>query len=247
MICWLQTRRDLLRTNRWLRAQVSALDFELTAARNDLAVRKELARCTNQQQHIRLAHELHQAHAEIQALRGEDPHLASYDPAHVPTDEDGWVALWLVVVTGLLVGCVIALGLAIADRINESTTSVRAAAEILAPVVDEETTTSTSTTAPPTTTTTTAAPMKRVAASSGAWTWDELAACESGGSWHIHDSLHEGGLQFAITTWDAYKPAGFPEGAHEATREQQIAVAELVLADQGPGAWPHCSYVVGMR
>lgn len=81
MICWLQTRRDLLRNNRWLRAQISALEFELNAARNDLAMWQELSRCPNRQQHIRLAHELHLAQAGLQILRGEDPHCASLPPS----------------------------------------------------------------------------------------------------------------------------------------------------------------------
>lgn len=88
--------------------------------------------------------------------------------------------------------------------------------------------------------------------------WDRLAQCESGGRWHIHDAVHEGGLQFAVGTWDDYKPAGFPEGAHQATREQQILVAVRVrdgvpgtsdpyLNAQGWGAWPTCSRRIGLR
>lgn len=107
-------------------------------------------------------------------------------------------------------------------------------------------TTTTSTTAPSTTTSTTVATTTTSARILG-WSWDELAACESGGRWHIHDSVHQGGLQFAVSTWDAYAPAGYPEDAHLASREQQIVVAELVLEDQGPGAWPVCSRKVGMR
>ena len=77
--------------------------------------------------------------------------------------------------------------------------------------------------------------------------WDRLAACESGGRWDIHNSVHEGGLQFALSTWDAYRPAGFPPRAWQATREQQITVAERVLAAQGWKAWPTCSRRLGLR
>lgn len=77
--------------------------------------------------------------------------------------------------------------------------------------------------------------------------WDALAMCESSGNWSSTVGLYEGGLQFHPRTWDAFKPAGFPEAAYEASREQQILVAERVLAVQGWGAWPVCSYEIGAR
>lgn len=162
MICWLQTRRDLLRNNRWLRAQVSALDFELEAVRRDLAMWQELSRCPNQQQHVRLAHELHLAHAELQVWRGEDPHQASAGPTH----DEGWVGLLLVIAVAIVLACAVAVGLAIAERIDDRATTVRATHEVLRPVAVEETTTSTSTTtttAAPTTTTTTGPEVKAAA------------------------------------------------------------------------------------
>lgn len=68
--------------------------------------------------------------------------------------------------------------------------------------------------------------------------WDAVAACESGGNWQINtgNGFH-GGLQFLLSTWHANGGVGMPENA---TREQQIAVAERVLQTQGPGAWPQC-------
>lgn len=77
--------------------------------------------------------------------------------------------------------------------------------------------------------------------------WDRLAQCEAGGNWASTVGTYEGGLQFHPSTWDAYKPAGYPGAAYEASREQQIAVGELVLADQGWGAWPACSRKLGLR
>lgn len=77
--------------------------------------------------------------------------------------------------------------------------------------------------------------------------WDRLAACESGGDWASTVGQYEGGLQFHPGTWDAYKPNGYPEAAYEASRAQQILVAERVLADQGWGAWPACSAKLGLR
>jgi len=74
-------------------------------------------------------------------------------------------------------------------------------------------------------------------------TWDRLAQCESGGRWNINTGNgFSGGLQFTPSTWKAYGGTG---SAHNASREQQIAVAEKVLAGQGWGAWPSCSKKVG--
>ena len=69
--------------------------------------------------------------------------------------------------------------------------------------------------------------------------WDAIAQCESGGNWHI-DSTYDGGLQFHPDTWLAYGGGRYARYAWQATREQQIAIAEKVLAGQGPGAWPNC-------
>lgn len=77
--------------------------------------------------------------------------------------------------------------------------------------------------------------------------WDSLAQCESGGNWASTVGLYEGGLQFHPATWDAYKYSGYPGAAYEASREQQIAVAERVLDAQGWGAWPACSRKLGLR
>ena len=69
--------------------------------------------------------------------------------------------------------------------------------------------------------------------------WDAIAMCESGGNWHI-DSTYDGGLQFHPQTWLAYGGGQYARYAWQATREQQIAIAERVLKGQGPGAWPNC-------
>lgn len=69
--------------------------------------------------------------------------------------------------------------------------------------------------------------------------WEQLAQWESSGKWDINAGNGEsGGLQFKPETWKAYKPAGAPEQAWMATKEQQIAAAEAVLKAQGPKAWP---------
>jgi len=77
-------------------------------------------------------------------------------------------------------------------------------------------------------------------------TWDRVAQCESGGRWDINtgNGFH-GGLQFTPQTWKAFGGAQFAPVAYQASRTQQIAVAERVLAGQGWGAWPVCSKKAG--
>src|SRR6201991_1968820 len=71
--------------------------------------------------------------------------------------------------------------------------------------------------------------------------WDRVAACESGGNWGINTGNgYHGGLQFSRGTWAAHGGGEFASSANQATRDQQIAVAERVLATQGRGAWPVC-------
>jgi hypothetical protein len=75
--------------------------------------------------------------------------------------------------------------------------------------------------------------------------WDRLAQCESGGNWGIDTGNgYYGGLQFSAGTWTAYGGTG---AANNASREQQIAIAEKVLAKQGWNAWPACSKKLGLQ
>jgi hypothetical protein len=71
--------------------------------------------------------------------------------------------------------------------------------------------------------------------------WDAVARCESGGNWSIDTGNgYYGGLQFSQSTWDAFGGGAYAARADLATKSEQIAVAEKVLAGQGPGAWPVC-------
>ncbi|MBP3085013.1 transglycosylase family protein [Mycolicibacterium fortuitum] len=84
------------------------------------------------------------------------------------------------------------------------------------------------------------APLSAGAATAGADTvnWDAIADCESGGNWSTDTGNGAyGGLQFKPTTWAAHGGIGSPASA---SREEQIRVAENVLATQGIGAWPKC-------
>jgi resuscitation-promoting factor RpfA len=77
--------------------------------------------------------------------------------------------------------------------------------------------------------------------------WDRVAACESGGNWSINTGNgFYGGLQFHHQTWVGHGGQRYATYAHQASRAQQIAIAQKVLASQGPGAWPVCSVRAGL-
>ncbi|WP_431683854.1 transglycosylase family protein [Kitasatospora sp. KL5] len=78
-------------------------------------------------------------------------------------------------------------------------------------------------------------------------TWDKVAQCESTGNWHINTGNgFYGGLQFTNSTWSSFGGGAYAARADLATKDQQIAIAEKVLAVQGPGAWPVCSVKAGL-
>jgi hypothetical protein len=84
--------------------------------------------------------------------------------------------------------------------------------------------------------------------STSGFPWDRLAQCESGGNWAIHTGNgFSGGLQFVNSTWLSNGGGAYAPQAWQASREQQIAVAERVLANSGPGAWPACTSKLGLR
>lgn len=75
--------------------------------------------------------------------------------------------------------------------------------------------------------------------------WDQIAACESGGNWHINTGNgFYGGLQFTLSSWQAVGGSGLPSNA---SRGEQIARAKILQARQGWGAWPVCSVKAGVR
>ncbi|MFG2474296.1 transglycosylase family protein [Streptomyces fagopyri] len=78
-------------------------------------------------------------------------------------------------------------------------------------------------------------------------TWDRVAECESGGQWSADDGNgYYGGLQLTQENWQSYGGRMYAPSADEASRSQQIAVAEKVLADQGLAAWPTCGPLSGL-
>jgi peptidoglycan hydrolase-like protein with peptidoglycan-binding domain len=110
-----------------------------------------------------------------------------------------------------------------------------------APATTTSTTPSTSatgTTAAPTTT-----PAPPGSTPSGE-TWDRLAQCESNGRWNLNlGTGFYGGLQFTLAAWRGSGGTGHP---HEATREQQIAIATVLWQARGWRPWPACSRRLGL-
>jgi LysM repeat protein len=78
--------------------------------------------------------------------------------------------------------------------------------------------------------------------------WDRLARCEASGNWAINTGNgFYGGLQFTAGTWTNHGGGVYAPRADLASREQQIDIAQRVLASQGWGAWPACSAKLGLR
>ncbi|MFD8235772.1 transglycosylase family protein [Streptomyces sp. NPDC059696] len=79
-------------------------------------------------------------------------------------------------------------------------------------------------------------------------TWDRVADCETGGAWSQNSGNgYYGGLQLSQEDWENHGGLDYAASADLASRSQQIAVAERVLADQGVGAWRTCGLLSGLE
>lgn len=77
--------------------------------------------------------------------------------------------------------------------------------------------------------------------------WDKVAKCESTNDWNINTGNgYYGGLQFSQQTWESFGGLKYAIRADLATKTEQIAVAEQVLAVQGDEAWPKCGDYAGL-
>jgi resuscitation-promoting factor RpfB len=78
--------------------------------------------------------------------------------------------------------------------------------------------------------------------------WDRLARCESGGNWAANSGNgYYGGLQFDKATWSANGGDRFAPYPHQASREEQIVIAQRVRNARGNyHAWPTCSAELGL-
>ncbi|MEW2620631.1 transglycosylase family protein [Streptomyces sp. NPDC048106] len=80
-----------------------------------------------------------------------------------------------------------------------------------------------------------------------ATTWDKIAECESGGSWSADTGNgYYGGLQISQEDWVQYGGTRYASSADQASRSQQIAVAERILKDKGTLPWATCALLSGL-
>ncbi|MDT7839496.1 transglycosylase family protein [Streptomyces justiciae] len=78
-------------------------------------------------------------------------------------------------------------------------------------------------------------------------TWDKVAKCETDGSWSQNNGDGSyGGLSLSQDDWEKYGGLDYAPSADLASRNQQISVAEKVLADQGVGVWGACGLLNGL-
>ncbi|QNT94826.1 LysM peptidoglycan-binding domain-containing protein [Streptomyces griseofuscus] len=78
-------------------------------------------------------------------------------------------------------------------------------------------------------------------------TWDKVANCESGGAWSADPGNgYYGGLQISQDDWVAYGGTQYASSADQASRSQQIAVAEKILKDKGTSPWATCALLSGL-
>lgn len=78
-------------------------------------------------------------------------------------------------------------------------------------------------------------------------TWDKVADCESGGSWSADEGNgFYGGLQLTLADWEAHGGLSYAPTPAEASRSQQIAVAETILTSGGAGTFSGCGTLAGL-
>ncbi|PZT69331.1 peptigoglycan-binding protein LysM [Streptomyces sp. SW4] len=79
-------------------------------------------------------------------------------------------------------------------------------------------------------------------------TWDRVAECETGGAWSQNSGNgYYGGLQLTQENWERYGGLDYAPSADQASRSQQIRVAEKLLAAEGITAWPTCGLLAGLE
>jgi resuscitation-promoting factor RpfB len=68
--------------------------------------------------------------------------------------------------------------------------------------------------------------------------WDKIAQCESGGNWSINSGNgYYGGLQFDVQTWIGAGGGAYAPNAAQASKAQQIDIANRVYAERGLQPW----------
>jgi LysM repeat protein len=77
--------------------------------------------------------------------------------------------------------------------------------------------------------------------------WNAVALCESGGVWSSNTGNgFFGGLQIVQESWDNYGGDEYAARPDLASQNEQISVAETMLDELGPDAWPTCADSSGL-
>jgi hypothetical protein len=66
--------------------------------------------------------------------------------------------------------------------------------------------------------------------------WDGIARCETGSNWQ-HQTRYDGGLGILHAAWIEFGGRDFAEYGSQASRAQQIVVAERIYARYGLSGW----------
>ena len=75
--------------------------------------------------------------------------------------------------------------------------------------------------------------------------WDKMANCETGGNWAASGQKYQGGLGIFFQNWNYYGGRKFAPIAGQATKYEQIIVAEKIQHDHGWHAWG-CASKIGL-
>lgn len=75
--------------------------------------------------------------------------------------------------------------------------------------------------------------------------WDKMAQCETGGNWQAPGLKYQGGLGIYDMNWNHYGGLKFAPTAGQATKFEQIIVAERIRAEHGWRAWG-CAKRIGL-
>jgi uncharacterized protein YabE (DUF348 family) len=75
--------------------------------------------------------------------------------------------------------------------------------------------------------------------------WDKMAQCETGGNWKAPGYDYQGGLGVYFQNWNHYGGLEFAPTAGQATKYEQIIVAERIREEHGWHAWG-CAKRIGL-
>jgi hypothetical protein len=67
--------------------------------------------------------------------------------------------------------------------------------------------------------------------------WYRIARCETGVRWDWNSGAYQGAFGFAVSSWDSFRPTGYPSEAYLATPRQQWQVALAIWRRYGFSGW----------